>query len=178
MSDLWHLLTNTIDHNRGIVAAVALAGAMACWLVGCQATTSSLMHGDQQVTASQLHDEAMQLDQQLQKQRRAIETQISDYNAEVELLKQRAAAATEDLQRQNELRQQIVQTLGGFAAQAVGGTFDPISAVSAVITLVAGAAAAGLGYDNRRKDQVIADLKSTGLTATASPGSVSASSAS
>lgn len=160
MNDLWHLVTNWLDHNRGLLLSVLITGALSAYLVGCDVTTSSLISEGKPVTREQFIAEIHHRELSFAEQKNLLDAQVKNYNAQVEQFNSVVEVGLTDLERKEELRGQIIATVGGFATQAVEGRFNPLSALSALIGLISLGAAAGMGVDNYRKNRVIEQLKS------------------
>lgn len=159
MKDWWHALTKLADYHRGTLLALAIVAALAAYLVGCDVTTSSLIAPGTTVTPRQLDAEVRQVEAGLAKQRNRLVADVADFNDQVAHFNQATDAALADLQSQQEIRSQIIETIGGFAADAVAGQFNPLSAISALVTLIAAGTATGLAVDTVRKNRVIKLLK-------------------
>lgn len=162
MRDYWHDITNWLDHNRGLFAAALLASAAAVYLLGCEATVDSLVAPGRQVNRPQLIAEIHKLDDDLTQRRQHLEAQLADFNLDIEAFNRNADAAIETLEAREQFRTHIINTLGGFAIQAAEGAFNPISALTTLVGILGAATAIGVGYDNRRKNQVIERLKAEG----------------
>ncbi len=162
MRDWWHELLKVADHNRGTLMAVAIVVAMAAYLLGCNATTGSLIDPGTSVTSRQLHAEIQHVEADLAKRRNLLTSEVANFNDDVIRFNESAEAAVADLESQEEVRRQIVQIVGGFAGDAAQGNFNPVSAISTLVTLITVGTAAGLAIDNRRKGSVIRLLKDSG----------------
>lgn len=157
--DVWNRITKWLDHNRGVLLALVLAGIACAWLLGCQPTTQSLTDPAAEVTPRQLEREIIQLQQGFDQRAAMLEQQLAAYNADVAAANEQIANARSDLAEQLETRQQIVATLGGLATAAAEGSVNPAAAVGAVVSIVSLLGLAGTQYDRVRKDRVIARLK-------------------
>jgi TolA-binding protein len=156
--DCLHALLKWIDHNRWTLLSLLLIGILIFAGWGCRPRTASLS-GDGTVTASQLQAQALEAQQDLVKRRIELESQMQVFNQDVESLEQRLAHAREDLQRQIELRKDILALLGNAATDALDGSFSARGFVVPAISLLAAAFGVGKTLDNRRKDRVIRRLK-------------------
>jgi hypothetical protein len=137
--DVMHRLANFVDHNRGLCAGMALAGVVAIAMAGCQPRTQSVLDPARRVTARELHREVAQVE--------------SDYAARLRA----AELAREDLRAQFDLRARVVQLTGGLATLAGGGDLSAPALFGSLLQLLTLFSTAGLAYDNRRKDRVIAE---------------------
>jgi len=164
MPDYFHSLLKLIDHHRGIVAAVVVCTTLGGYLFGCRIQTTSLVDPERQVTPQQLRNEARAFDQQLETRRNMLLADIENFNVELAAYELSITDRLGDIERQEALRAQIVQTIGGFATDAATGTLNPVSAITALISLLGIGAASGLAVDNFRKQRVIKQLKTDAPT--------------
>ena len=162
MRDWWHDLLKFADHNRGALTAAAIVVALAAYLLGCNATTGSLIDPGASVTSRQLRTEIQHVEADLAKRRNLLTSEVANFNDDVVRFNESAEEAVADLESQEEVRRHIVQIVGGFASDAAQGDFNPVSAISTLVTLITVGTAAGLAVDNRRKSSVIRLLKDTG----------------
>ena len=162
MTDWWHALLKSADHNRGVLLALVVAGALAAYMFGCDATTSSLIVPGKPVNSREFRAEVRRIESDMAKRRNLLIAEVADFNDEVDRFNESADEAASDLERQQEVRRQIVQTVGGFASDAAQGSFNPVSAISTLVTLVTVGASAGLALDNYRKGRIIGLLKDGG----------------
>ena len=159
MTDCWHTLLKFADHNRGFLLALVVAGALAAYMFGCDATTGSLIVPGKPVNSQELRAEARRIESDMAKRRNLLVAEVTDFNDEVARFNESAKEAVSDLERKHEVRRQIVQIVGGFASDAAQGEFNPVSAISTLVTLITVGASAGLALDNYRKGRVIGLLK-------------------
>jgi hypothetical protein len=164
MTDLLHAVFRWFDHNRHAAFAWLLAGLLAAWLVGCDVTTQSLLDDTRQVNATQLAGEVRHVEASLEQRSAMIDAQVAAFNADVRRLHEQIEAAQADLQAKFQFRQSVVQALGGFASDALAGTFNPLSAIGTVVSLLSVSTAVGVSLDNARKNRVISQLKTRGTT--------------
>ena len=132
--DLWHGITNWIDHNRWLVIAIIFTATTSTWTVGCQSTTESPSGSGGKVNWIQL-------------------------KAEVDSFVARVTAAEADLANQDAIKQKFVSISSGLATAALGGTFNPTQLITSLVTVAGVAGSAGLAVDNRRKNKIITTLK-------------------
>jgi len=131
-----HTVTGWLDHNRYIAMALVMVAVTAVWLVGCQATTESVLQPGSQIGRAELEREAAEI--------------VADFEAKSTALE----LAQADLERQEAARAAAVQVLTGLAASAASGTLTPAGGINAAITLL-GLIGLGAVADNRRKDAVL-----------------------
>jgi len=144
--DFVHKTLNWADHNRWLVAAAIIGIALSVALIGCQATTQSVLHPETQVTAAELDREALTVQMEAELALKKLEGQT-----------QQLKLAKADIQRQQELRAQIVGIVGAVGTAAAEGAVSPASGIAAAVQLLTLLALGGAVLDNRRKDKVIAD---------------------
>ena len=168
MKDLMHNVLKAIDHNRYTVAAIVVfivTMGMAINLTGCQATTPALIDTQDgtaaKVTRSEFARQVIVGQKDFTVRRIELEAQTAAFNEEVQAFNERIAAGQEDLLRQEQFKQQLLDTVGLIAASAAEGTFNPGALIPIGIGLLGGALGLGTAADNRRKDQVITTLKTT-----------------
>ncbi len=147
MPDLIHSLLRKFSHDRYTALFLTVAVALSVWLVGCESTTASL-DGTGPVTRNELQRQEVKANAALQARLAAIE-------AEIQAHKQQVGLATEDLDRQDAFRAQLVDTLGGIGVATAQGALNPAAAVGSVVTLASALLAGGTLVDNRRKDKLI-----------------------
>jgi hypothetical protein len=131
----------TLRHYRNSAVAVVITVILSIWLLGCESTTSSLIDPEQKVTRSILEEEFNFLS--------------SKIDANIDEIKLEYQKRLEDLQRQDEIKRAITEAS---AAVAQSGTINPLG----IVTLLAAIMGIGSIADNRKKDGIIAGLKSKG----------------
>lgn len=166
--DLFHKVTNWIDHNRGVFTMVIVGIVVSVGIVGCQPTTTSLLNPERKVTVAELDREVIILDQQFSKRASIITTLRDEFNFAVLSKNAEISMAEEDLERKYEARAELINIVGGVAATiASGATLSPPAIVSTVLSVVGLFAVGGLGYDNVKKGRKIKEQK-TALNSTTS----------
>jgi hypothetical protein len=164
--DVVHTVLNFIDHNRYAVASVVvfiLAMGLVLQVTGCKAMTAGLVTtadgAAPQVSRTEFQRQALIGEKDFAVQRIELDAQIAAFNEEVRAFNERVAVGLDDLQRQDEFKQQLVETVGLIAVSATEGTLNPAALIPIGIGLLGGALGLGTSADNRRKDKVITDLK-------------------
>jgi len=169
-TDILHKLMNWIDHNRYTVLSIVLfiltMGAVVA-MTGCESTTIGLVAASEgappeKVTRSEFQRQALLTEKDFTVQRLQLDMQSAAFNEEVKAFNQQVQAGLEDLQRQDEFKQQLLDTVGIVAVGAADGSLNPASLVPIGIGLLGGALGLGTSADNRRKDKLITDLKASG----------------
>ncbi len=138
--DILHKATTWVDHNRYVALVGMIALATVIWIVGCQATTESVLHEGTQVTKVELEREAISI--------------VAEYEARVATLE----LAQADIERKEAARAMAVQVLAGLATSLASGTVTPASGINIGITLL-GLIGLGAVADNRRKDSLLKKKK-------------------
>ena len=142
MSDIWHVITKWIDHNRYTAVGLIAAFSVFAWVVGCESTTAGL--SGQLVNRQQFNAE------------------IADAKADIE----REIMAKDDLDEQDEKRQEVIDTISGLGTSlASGGTFTGAQIITTTLSL-AGIIGGGNFVDTRRENKIISELKSNGSIVT------------
>ena len=163
MVDLWHKFTKWADYNRYVFflsfAAILFSAAM-MWTIGCQSTSAGLT-SDEKVTLPELNRQAVKVQATLDNEKAEIEKQIAMYNAKAAAFAESYEAAADDIQRQDEIKQQLFTGVMGIVQSVAGGTAtigDTIPIAGGLIGLAFGI---GATVDNRRKDAIIAKAVKT-----------------
>jgi outer membrane murein-binding lipoprotein Lpp len=133
MSAIWKF----IDHNRGLVAAIATAVLAVVLVGGCQAEIKSPLTG-QKVTRQGLDAE--------------VTARLSQLRQEVASVKAQVEPAYQELA----LKQSMIDTAFQQLSGLVGSVPGPWQGVAATGL---GLLAMGVGYDNRRKDGLLRKAK-------------------
>ena len=166
-SDVFHAATNWIDHNRYTVLSILLfilmMGAVVA-MTGCESTTAGLVAPADgarpaKVDRSEFQRQALITEKDFAVRRIELDSQSAAFNEEVKAFNEQVQAGLDDLQKQDEFKQQLLDTVGVMITSAADGTFNPASLVPIGIGLLGGALGLGTSADNRRKDRLITDLK-------------------
>jgi len=156
--DVLDKLMKWISQNRYKTLAMVLTTVAATWLIGCQPAVVSPVTG-QKVDWQTLESQVTGAQADMAAERARLDAAIVAYNARVEAFTEQAESAREELARQYELRENVINTLGEFAVGAVTGNINPVNAVGAVSLLALSLFGGGAFLDGRRKDQVILQRK-------------------
>lgn len=148
-----------IDHNRYTIAAAALWAVASLWLAACQSTTAGLADPSKAVDRATFAAQVIAEEADLSKEAATLKAATDAHNAKVEAHNQRVQTGVADLDRQDAMKANIVQALGGAVVQAAAGTINPVGLATTVVSLGLGALGAGAFADKRRADGVIATLK-------------------
>ncbi|MFG0247641.1 MAG: hypothetical protein ACF8OB_02050 [Phycisphaeraceae bacterium JB051] len=159
LPDLWHNATLFLDHYRNWIFCLGFALLLGGYLVGCEVKTSSLIDPSRTVSSRQLQTEANNIESQYRQREKLLQLELEELTIKQQDFNAQLALAVEDLQTKTQQHQQIIDTLGGLAAQAAQGNANPISALTTIISLISAGSAVGLGLDSLRKDRVISQLK-------------------
>ena len=165
MNDVLHKVLKVVDHNRYSIAAAVvfvLTMGFVISLTGCEAMTYGLAKGAApKVTRAEFQRQALIGEKDIAVRRIELDAQLAAFNEEVKAFNDRIIAGQQDLQRQDAFKQQLLDTVGLVAISATEGTLNPTALVPIAIGLLGGALGLGTAADNRRKDQVITELKTT-----------------
>jgi hypothetical protein len=166
MKDRLHNVLKFVDHNRYTVTAAVIFILMMGFVVsltGCEAMTPGLAESKEgtspKVTRAEFVRQAMMGEKDIAIRRIELEAQLAAFNEEIKTFNVRVAAGQEDLLRQEEFKQRLLDTVGLVAMSATEGTLNPAALVPIGIGLLGGALGLGTSADNRRKDKVITTLK-------------------
>ena len=150
--DVWHKITNWVDHTRGIVCGILLGIPLSLWLVACTPTVTSLTSPDRQVSGAELQREVMDLQAEITRRQAILQV-------DAESLAKKAEGAAAELEAKIEQRQKVIEMLGGLGESIASGNVTPGSAIGSIVQIAALLGVGGLAFDNRRKDQAIKVLK-------------------
>ena len=171
-NDALHSVFNWMDHNRYTVASVLvfiLTLGIVTSLTGCESATTGLIAASDgapvKVSRSEFQRQALVGEKDFAIKRIELDGLAAKFNEEVKAFNERIQAGLDDLARQDEFKQQLLDTIGSVAIGATDGTLNPMALVPIGIGLLGGALGLGTSADNRRKDKVITDLKISGMTA-------------
>lgn len=172
-NDAVHAVMNWIDHNRYTLASVLvfiLTMGIVVSMTGCESVTTSLSVAADgtatKVSRSEFERQALVSEKDFAVKRIELDGLAATFNEEVKAFNERIQAGLADLQRQDEFKQQLFDTIGVVAMGATEGTLNPTALVPIGIGLLGGALGLGTSADNRRKDKVITDLKINALATT------------
>ncbi|MDH4201414.1 MAG: hypothetical protein OEV87_00780 [Phycisphaerae bacterium] len=170
-TDAVHAVFNWADHNRYTIASVLvfiLTMGIVVNLSGCESATSGLVAAADgtatKVSRSEFQRQALVGEKDFAIKRIELDGLAATFNAEVKAFNERIQAGLDDLARQDEFKQQLLDTIGSVAIGATDGTLNPMALVPIGIGLLGGALGLGTSADNRRKDKVITDLKVAAMT--------------
>lgn len=165
-TDFLHKVTNWIDHNRYTVLSLVffvLAMSAVVAMTGCESTTAGLVTADGaspvEVTRSEFQRQTLVTEKDFAVRRIELDAKTAAFNEEVKAFNEQVQAGLDDLHRQDEFKQELLNTIGLVATNAADGTLNPASLVPIGIGLLGGALGLGTSADNRRKDKLITDLK-------------------
>ena len=171
-TDAVHTVLNWMDHNRYTVISVLvflLTLGIATSLTGCESATTGLVAASDgspaKVSRSEFQRQALVGEKDLAIRRIELDGLAAKFNEEVKAFNERIQAGLDDLARQDEFKQQLLETIGTVAMGATDGTLNPMALVPIGIGLLGGALGLGTSADNRRKDKVITELKIAGVAA-------------
>jgi len=123
-----------ISHNQGTFVSLMICAAVTIYIYGCQSKVTSLISPDRMVTANELRVE--------------FESEAARLELMIDNLTKRAGVKFEDLERQDELKQKLMDA-ALISTQA--GSLNP----AGLVGLLIGVLGVGATIDNRIKDKVI-----------------------
>jgi len=158
-TDWLHQVLKWLNYNRGLVAGLVLFGLVFAWPTGCASKTGAIREPGQLITAGQLEAEAITLQLELDQKKAQLDARIAAYNAEIEAVNAQLERGVADLQRQDEIKAQLIDFAGSTASAIASGGFTAPAAINSLVTLGALVVGGGAVYDNIRKRKVIVRLK-------------------
>ena len=158
--DILHSITNWIDQNRytffGLVIGLCLAAAVFFGVPGCQSKTVGLIPEQGRVTRTELEQQRVDVIKDLDILKQDAELAIERYNIELAAVNEKMTAANADLDQQDQLKTDVINSLAVIATDVAGGAaFNPVGLIPILSTLILGGLGIGLKADNSRKDAVI-----------------------
>lgn len=158
--DILHSITNWIDQNRytfiGLVIGLCLAAAVFFGVPGCQSRTIGIVPEQGKVTRVELEQQRVEAIKDLDILKQDAELAIERYNIELAAVNEKITAANADLDQQDQLKADVVNSLAVIATDVAGGAaFNPVGLIPILSTLILGGLGIGLKADNNRKDAVI-----------------------
>lgn len=172
--DIWHKTLNFLDHHRYLCAALALVFFCCAGLLygGCSRTLS-LMPGNEEVSRDKFIREAEMISSNLSKQRLELETDMTKFNTEVELHNALIQAGLTDLNHQDQVRADIINTVSIIATETAAGSFNPAALIPLVIGVAGSMVGIGTSLDKFRTDKLLKtaknELKANGIRAKSNP---------
>ncbi len=134
--DLWHKITKWLDYNRGIAIAVIMSLAVCIPLItgGCKPTV--IIDGTEytSVTLPVKGEEILNRHK----------TEVAAYEA-----------AGVELAGKEEAQKELFEVLGSTGTSLIAGTVNPAAIPATIVQLVTLAAAAGFGFDSRRRGKLL-----------------------
>ena len=160
--DNLHDITKWIDHNRGqffgTIVPIILVAVM-FGIFGCS-KTQSLNDPAVKVDRQTFTIECLAEQETLKAETIDIEGLLEKHNAKVESHNQRKQAGLDDLARQDEVKNKVLEVAGGAIAQyASGGSVSIAPLIMSALNLGAIGWGVGNKLDNSRKDKVISEKK-------------------
>jgi hypothetical protein len=156
MIDPVHAALKWISHNRYLFYGLVIAGSTSAYLFACESRTTSLTDPARQVTRSGFQAEAAKVESDLVSAKAKLDSDIAAFNARVDATNATIEAGATDLNRQDEIRAQIVNTITGLVPNLIGGSFNPAQLLGTATGLLGLFAGGGAVLDNKRKDRLLA----------------------
>ena len=157
--DVVHSIGKWIDHNRYQFMAIIIFCLVGGWLLcGC-VETQSLLNPETKVNDVELQQEIAVIQGTIAEKEAAINQAISNLDAEVDKYNQKIEIAVEDLAKQAEMRQKVLEIAGSLGTAALTGGATASTVLPSVIAFGSLLAAGGTIADNRRKNLIIKQQK-------------------
>lgn len=158
--DVVNRSTKWMDHNRGtfvafIVMAVMTGGIL---VVGCESTAPGLVSGVK-VDRTELKQQLINAEAGFAGREAEITALVETLNADKLAAKQKVDAAVIELDRQDMVTANFIETVGTVGLGFAEGAMNPASLILPAIALAGAAYGGGKSYDNKNKDRVIAEKK-------------------
>lgn len=163
MPDTIHTATKSLSYNRGTVVALVLGvltiATISAFAFGCESKVPSLKVPTVKLTRAEFHAEEIAAAVDFDTRRVLLGLDAEALGRELEAHGILVTAGYASLDQQDELRASLL-TLGmSTAAQVATGTFNPLNLIPIAVGMLGSAYGIGKRYDNKRKDQVIVQLK-------------------
>ena len=159
-----------VEHNPYVTICVIVALAAVGGLVGCKATTGSLLgepgQPAQQVTRPAFERDVIKVGQQFSARKVALQAEIATLNTEIAAANANIESGRAHLDSQDEFRAGIVQFVGGALADAADGNVNVGGLVTSGLLLLTAGAGIGRAADNARKDAKIKEMKADSVAST------------
>jgi len=158
--DIVNKSTKWIDHNRGTFIAFVAMAAMAGGIVfmGCTSKAIGIVP-NVPVDREELNQQLIDSNAGFAAREANITAMVDTLNAEKLAVQKKVDAAIVELDRQDQFKANIVETIGKVGMSLADGTFNPMSLIPIAIGFGGLAYGGGKKYDNVRKDKVIAENK-------------------
>lgn len=131
-TDWLHKLLKWLDYNRwtviaGIMFIVLFAGIATT--VGCQSRTLGLIPSQDgevvKVDRMEFNQQVITVQKDVAVKKATLDAQATAYNEEVKEINAKIEAGLSDLDKQDEFKQQLLDTVGTVATQAASGGLNP-----------------------------------------------------
>lgn len=157
--DYFHTVTKWIDCNRYKFVALILTVVLVATAVGCESQTASIMDPAVRVNRQQLSVETVRVQADLSKDRAQLDATIAIYNADIEATNKLIADAAADLDRQDQVKAELLDLAGSIVTDWSGGGVPTAAIVGTGLTAFGLLFGIGSAADSRRKDKVIESTK-------------------
>lgn len=168
------VLSNTLkwlDHNRYTVISALLFAVLFSLLigiVGCESQTTGLIQNNEgrhlAVNRMEFERQVIDAEKEYAIERVQLDSKVAAFNEKIAAFNKQVESGLNDLDQQDQFREQILDTIGLVATEAAEGSINPVSLIPIGIGLLGASLGLGTSADNRRKDQVISNLKSNPST--------------
>ncbi|MBW8002603.1 MAG: hypothetical protein FVQ80_11380 [Planctomycetes bacterium] len=157
----------SIDHNRGSVIGPLIAVLVIFFVtIGCTSTTPSLMSPGEVLSRDAFDREVIFVEGEMAAERSQIEAALVTYNLRLETLHKQIETGYASLNEKDLRAAKFIKVSGALATTVATGGITAPGVIAALLTLGSVGYGVGKGYDNRRKDGVITELKAGNGNAT------------
>ncbi len=153
-------LFKSLDYNRGSFIGPLIALLVILLVtVGCTSTTNSLLIPGEQVDRITYNDEVVQIQGELAVAQAGIQADIAEHNLIVETRQTQIELGYTVLDESDVRAAKFIELTGALATQVATGGVTAPGLIASMLTLGSIGYGVGKGYDNRRKDNKIVELK-------------------
>ncbi len=158
--DWFNKLMKTVDHNRGAYLGPLVAILVVVFvLVGCTSTTPSLMVAGEKVERAVFNSEIVTIQGEMAAEQAEIQAAMIRHNLKLESLQEKIEIGYNTLAEADLRTTKFIEFTGALATQIATGGISTAGIIGSLITLGSLGYGAGKGYDNRRKDNKIMELR-------------------
>ncbi len=160
-------LLKSLDHNRGAYIGPLIAVLLIIFVtVGCVSNTPSLMDPGHMVSREGFDREVIFVEGEMAAERSQLEANMATYNLRLETLHRQIETGYTTLEEKDLRAAKFIEVSGALATTIATGGITASGVIASLLTLGSVGYGVGKGYDNRRKDVVITELKAGNGNAT------------
>ncbi len=150
----------SLDHNRGAFIGPLIAVLLIIFVtVGCVSTTPSIMNPGHEVSRDAFDREVIFVEGEMAAERTQLEAGMATYNLRLETLHKQIETGYTTLDEKDLRAAKFIEVSGALATTIATGGITAPGVIAALLTLGSVGYGVGKGFDNRRKDVVITELK-------------------